>query len=199
MIGVRRCRLLQRFVEGFPRRTWTDWLPRESASRMRHASDAVCSPTRYGVLTGRYCFRSRLKAGVLPPWGAPLIERNRLTVPELLRRHGYATACIGKWHLGWTWPTRNGKPPLGRDGQGNIDFTQRIANGPTALGFDTYFGVDLPNYPPYCFIENDRTVGIPSVPAPMERGGYQPTRTHGARLEAHQHHAGTDAARGRLH
>jgi arylsulfatase A-like enzyme len=136
-----------------------------------HASDAVCSPTRYGVLTGRYCFRSRLKAGVLPPWGEPLIERNRLTVPELLRRHGYATACIGKWHLGWTWPSRNGKPPLGRDGPGNIDFTQRIADGPTTRGFDTYFGVDLPNYPPYCFIENDRTVGIPSVPAPMTPGG----------------------------
>ncbi len=136
-----------------------------------HAPDAVCSPTRYGVLTGRYCFRSRLKVGVLPPWGAPIIERNRLTVPELLRRHGYATACIGKWHLGWTWPTRDGKPPLSRDGLGNVDFTQPIADGPTALGFDTYFGVDLPNYPPYCFIENDRTVGIPSVAAPMERGG----------------------------
>ena len=137
-----------------------------------HAPDAVCTPTRYGVLTGRYCFRSRLKAGVLPPWGAPLIERTRLTVPALLRRHGYATACIGKWHLGWTWPTRDGKPPLSRDGLGNVDFTQPIADGPTTRGFDTYFGVDLPNYPPYCFIENDRTVGIPSVAAPMERGGF---------------------------
>jgi arylsulfatase A-like enzyme len=113
-----------------------------------HAPDAVCTPTRYGVLTGRYCFRSRLKAGVLPPWGAPIIERTPLTVPELLGRHGYATACIGKWHLGWTWPTRDGKPPLSRDGLGNVDFTQPIADGPTALGFDTYFGVDLPNYPP---------------------------------------------------
>ncbi len=151
-------------------------LDRLAASGMRftdaHASDAVCSPTRYGLLTGRYCFRSRLKAGVLPPWGEPLIEPTRLTVPELLRRHGYATACVGKWHLGWSWPTRDGMAPQSRDGQGNVDFTRPIANGPITLGFDSYFGVDLPNYPPYCFIDNDRTVGIPSVASPMERGGF---------------------------
>jgi len=137
-----------------------------------HAPDAVCTPTRYGVLTGRYCFRSRLKTGVLPPWGAPIIEPGRLTVPGLLRQHGYATACIGKWHLGWTWPTRDGKPLLGRDALNTIDFTRPITDGPTSVGFDTYFGVDLPNYPPYCFIENDHTVGVPSVAAPMERGGF---------------------------
>jgi arylsulfatase A len=137
-----------------------------------HAPDAVCTPTRYGILTGRYCFRSRLKSGVLAPWGAPLIEHTRLTVPELLRQNGYATACIGKWHLGFTWPTRDGKPPLSRDGLGNVDFTRPIADGPTTLGFDSYFGVDLPNYPPYCFIDQDRTVGIPSAAAPMERGAF---------------------------
>lgn len=137
-----------------------------------HAPDAVCTPTRYGFLTGRYCFRSRLKSGVLPPWGAPLIEEGRLTVPELLRQHGYATACIGKWHLGWRWPTKDGLPPSSRDGIGNVDFTKPIANGPTTRGFDTYFGVDLPNYPPYCFLENDRTVGVPSVAAPLTKGGF---------------------------
>jgi arylsulfatase A-like enzyme len=105
-----------------------------------HAPDAVCSPTRYGVLTGRYCFRSRLKAGVLPPWGAPIIERTRLTVPELLRRHGYATACTGKWHLGWTWPTRDGKLPQSRDGLGNVDFTLRQERGyaPNAAAGELY-------------------------------------------------------------
>ncbi|HEY5912479.1 MAG TPA: arylsulfatase [Verrucomicrobiae bacterium] len=137
-----------------------------------HAPDAVCTPTRYGLLTGRYSFRSRMKSGVLPPWGAPLIEEGRLTVPALLRQHGYATACIGKWHLGWQWPTKDGEPPSSRDGVGNVDFMKPIPGGPTTRGFDTYFGVDLPNYPPYCFIENERTVGIPAVAAPMERGGF---------------------------
>lgn len=61
-----------------------------------HSPSAVCSPTRYGLLTGRYPFRSPLKKGVLAPWGAPIIEAGRLTLPELLRRLGYRTACIGK-------------------------------------------------------------------------------------------------------
>ncbi len=137
-----------------------------------HAPDAVCTPTRYGLLTGRYCFRSRMKSGVLPPWGAPLIEEGRLTVPALLARHGYSTACIGKWHLGWQWPTKDGRPPSSRDGIGNLDFSKPIPGGPTTRGFETYFGVDLPNYPPYCFIDNERTVGTPSVAAPMEHGGF---------------------------
>jgi arylsulfatase A-like enzyme len=136
-----------------------------------HAPDSLCTPTRYGILTGRYCFRSRLKSGVLPPWGAPLIEEGRLTLPAVLRQQGYATAALGKWHLGWKWPTTDGKPPASKDGIGNLDFTQPLANGPITRGFDSYFGVDLPNYPPYCFIENDRSVGIPSQPAPMTKGG----------------------------
>lgn len=152
----------------------TPYLDRLAGEGMRftdaHAPDAVCTPTRYGLLTGRYCFRSRMKSGVLPPWGAPLIEEGRLTVPALLEQHGYATACIGKWHLGWEWPTKDSRPPASRDGIGNVDFSKPIPGGPTTRGFNTYFGVDLPNYPPYCFIENDRTVGMPSTAAPMERG-----------------------------
>ena len=135
-----------------------------------HAPDAVCTPTRYGLLTGRYAFRSRLKSGVLGPWGEPLIEAGRGTLPGFLRQRGYATACIGKWHLGWDWPTKDSRPASSTDGLGNVDFTRPIANGPTTRGFDFYFGVDVPNYPPYCFIENDRTVGVPSLPAPLVSG-----------------------------
>lgn len=134
-----------------------------------HAPDAVCTPTRYALLTGRYCFRSRLKTGVLWPWDPPLIEEGRLTVPAFLRQNGYATACIGKWHLGWSWPTKDGAPPQSTNGIGNVDFTKPIGDGPTTRGFDWFFGVDLPNFPPYCFIENDRTMGLPSVPAPLGR------------------------------
>jgi arylsulfatase A-like enzyme len=129
-----------------------------------HSPASVCTPTRYALLTGRYAWRSRLKRGVLGPWSPPLIEEGRLTVASLLRQHGYATACIGKWHLGWQWPTKDGQPPAtGANRLSNVDFTQPIAAGPTTRGFDDYFGTDVPNYPPFCHIENDRTVGIPSV------------------------------------
>lgn len=118
-----------------------------------HSGSAVCSPTRYGLLTGRYAWRTRLVSGVLGPYDPPLIEEGRLTLPGMLRKEGYATACVGKWHLGWNWP---------RAGAADPDFTKPIPGGPTTRGFDTYFGTDVPNYPPYCFIENDRTVGQPT-------------------------------------
>ena len=137
-----------------------------------HAPDAVCTPTRYGLLTGRYAFRSRLTSGVLVPWDPPLIEPGRLTLGALLQQHGYQTACIGKWHLGWDWPTTDGRRPSSTNGIGNVDFTKPIANGPTTRGFDYYFGVDVPNYPPYCFLEQDRTIGLPSIPAPQKAGGF---------------------------
>lgn len=118
-----------------------------------HSGSAVCSPTRYGILTGRYAWRTRLQRGVLGPYDPPLIAADRLTVPALLKKHGYHTACIGKWHLGWDWPKADGK----------VVFDKPIAGGPTTRGFDCYFGTDVPNYPPYCFVENDRTLGLPTA------------------------------------
>jgi arylsulfatase A-like enzyme len=118
-----------------------------------HSGSAVCSPTRYGILTGRYAWRTNLRRGVLQPYDPPLIAADRLTVPKLLKQHGYHTACIGKWHLGWDWPKSGGE----------VVFDQPIAGGPTARGFEYYFGTHVPNHPPYCFIENDRTVGQPTA------------------------------------
>jgi arylsulfatase A-like enzyme/predicted TIM-barrel fold metal-dependent hydrolase len=129
-----------------------------------HSPSAVCTPTRYALLTGRYAWRTRLQRNVIGPFSPPLIDAKQLTVPQMLRDQGYTTACIGKWHLGWGWP----KP--GDDGK--RDFNQRIPDGPTTRGFDFYFGTDVPNYPPYCFIENDRTVGIPSEAAPVGRDSF---------------------------
>ena len=129
-----------------------------------HAASAVCTPSRYGILTGRYPWRSRLKRGVLGPWDATLIESNRLTLPAMLHAQGYITAAIGKWHLGWHWPTTDGQPPSSRTNRhSNVDFSRPIADGPTTRGFDTYFGTDVPNFPPFCFIENDHTVGNPTA------------------------------------
>jgi arylsulfatase A len=132
-----------------------------------HSPSAVCTPTRYALLTGRYPWRSRLKAGVLLPFDPPLIEADRLTLPAMLKQQGYATAIIGKWHLGWDWPTTDGgKARVTPDGLSNVDYTRPIGNGPMTRGFDSFYGVDLPNFPPYVFIENDRTLGIPTETIP---------------------------------
>ena len=82
-----------------------DQVAREGMRLMdAHSSSAVCSPSRYTILTGRYHWRTRLQAGIVGLWGAPLIASDRLTIGSLAQRHGYRTACIGKWHLGWNWP-----------------------------------------------------------------------------------------------
>lgn len=141
-----------------------------------HSSSGVCSPSRYTLLTGRYHWRTRLQAGIVGVFGAPLIAPDRLTVAGLLKQHGYRTACVGKWHLGWDWPIPpdqaalfHAKPKAAGPGPDEAQqslwqgvFSTTIAGGPTTRGFDSYFGTDVPNWPPYCFVENDRTVGIPT-------------------------------------
>lgn len=148
-----------------------------------HSSSGVCSPSRYTLLTGRYHWRSRLQQGIVNLWEVPLIAPDRLTIAGLARQNGYRTACVGKWHLGWNWPIAAEQTAYfrgfeGRDQAAITDahraawrdvFSQPIAGGPIARGFDTYFGTDVPNWPPYCFIENDRTVGIPSQLLPAEK------------------------------
>ncbi len=133
-----------------------------------HSSSAVCTPTRYGLLTGRYNWRSRLKSGVLGGMSPPLIEPGRLTVPAFLQQQGYHTACIGKWHLGMAWSLKPGEVPFhdnienGEHGW-RVDFSQPIAGGPNDVGFDYFFGIAASlDMVPYTFIENDRVTEIPT-------------------------------------
>jgi arylsulfatase A-like enzyme len=99
-----------------------------------------------------------MKQGIVGKYQPPLIPADRLTVAGMLKAQGYNTACIGKWHLGWNWHDSQGRPT---SKESEIDFSKRLTGGPTSLGFDHYFGDDVPNWPPYVWIENDTTVGIP--------------------------------------
>jgi arylsulfatase A-like enzyme len=174
-------------------------LDRLAAQGMRftdaHASSAVCTPSRYAILTGRYAWRTPLQSGVLWPWDPPLIEPDRLNVAELLRQHGYQTACIGKWHLGWEWATLDGEPAHKGAGLGvldrqqrhemerNIDYTKPMRGGPIDRGFDTYFGVDVPNFPPYAWFEGDRLTALPTEEKPDDTFGLPGRMVPGWALE----------------
>lgn len=139
----------------------TPHMDRLAAEGMRftdaHSPSAVCTPTRYGVLTGRYCWRSRLKEGVLGGYDRPLIEPERLTIASMLKARGYHAACIGKWHVGATFHDAEGNPT---EKEGEIDFSQPVTGGPTALGFDyAYWNAGCGTCgPPYGFIENEAFV-----------------------------------------
>ena len=120
-----------------------------------HTSSAVSSPTRYGILTGRYNWRSILKQGVLSGYSKALIPQERKTVAGFLKENGYVTAGIGKWHLGWDWKNVD-------DGIENVDFTKKVTNGPTTLGFDYFYGFSGSlDMPPYVWVENDMPTMAP--------------------------------------
>ncbi len=166
----------------------TPHLDRLASQGMRftdaHTTSSVCTPTRYSTLTGRYNWRSRLQRGVLGGLSPPLIEPGRMTVAELLRRNGYHTACIGKWHLGMNWTRKAGASRFedriekGPEGW-NVDYTRPIADGPNAVGFDYYFGIAASlDMVPYTFIENDRVTAQPTVDKafPMMPGKEHTTR-----------------------
>jgi arylsulfatase A len=148
-----------------------------------HSPSAVCTPTRYGLLTGTYAWRTSLQRGVLWSWDAALIEEDTLTLPQMLSEQGYVTACVGKWHLGWDWATKDDstldnaliRGKYDRDARAawgeTIDFTKPVGGGPTARGFGYYFGDDVPNFPPYAFIENDQLLALPTVPKPESMFG----------------------------
>jgi arylsulfatase A len=129
-----------------------------------HSGSSVCTPTRYGLLTGRYAWRTPLVSGVLGGFSPPLIAENRLTVAALLKSQGYHTACIGKWHLGLEWAEWT--DPAERKGRAQwpFDFAKPFKRGPLACGFDTFFGISASlDMPPYTYLEQDRVSALPTA------------------------------------
>ncbi len=133
-----------------------------------HTSSSVCTPTRYGLLTGRYNWRSRLKSGVLNGVSTALIPESRTTVASLLKKEGYNTGFIGKWHLGWSWGlkdnihTSTGNTfPIKMD---DIDYGKPIAHTPNDLGFDYSCAIPASlDMPPYVYVINRRVTSPPAT------------------------------------
>ncbi|MFO0808556.1 MAG: arylsulfatase [Gemmataceae bacterium] len=147
-----------------------------------HTPSAVCSPTRYGLLTGRYSWRTPLQSGVLGGLSPRLIEPGRETLASRLKSVGYATAAIGKWHLGMDWALKPGGTVTRlniepREQVFNVEYDKPIANGPTAVGFDSYFGISASlDMVPYAFIRNDRLTASPTEDRDFPMRADDPTK-----------------------
>ncbi len=150
----------------------TPHLDRLAAEGMRftdgHSSSGICTPSRYALLTGRHHWRDF--HGIVNAFGKSVFTPERITLPEMLKEKGYHTAAIGKWHLGWDWDAIR-KPDAQPIGEGRqkawgpeaFDWSKPIPDGPLAHGFDRYFGDTVINFPPYCWIEDDRVVRAPDT------------------------------------
>jgi arylsulfatase A len=150
-----------------------------------HSASGVCTPSRYSLLTGRYAWRHQ--EDIVRSWEPPLIESDRLTLPQVLRERGYRTACIGKWHLGWDWDAIRNADVADRNSPAAHDWTRPVPGGPVDHGFDYYFGDDVPNFPPYTWIENDRILSPPTLPfqaVPRKPDGRPGPMVEGWRLDA---------------
>ena len=124
-----------------------------------HSPSAVCTPTRYGLLTGRYAWRTRLKRGVLQGYSPNLIDTTRFTLPKLFKEYGYATGAVGKWHLG-----------LGSRDSTHYDLP--LIPGPNSIGFDHFFGIPASlDFAPYVYVVNTTLEAQPSEW--IERSGHR--------------------------
>jgi len=134
-----------------------------------HSSSGICSPSRFALLTGTYHWRRQ--HGIVNSFGPPFFKDTDITLPQLLKEKGYATACIGKWHLGWNWIFKN--EPSGEVMQWgkmrkfyqaeDVDWSQPVKGGPLDRGFDYYFGDGTINFPPYAWVENESFVELPTA------------------------------------
>lgn len=132
-----------------------------------HSSSGICSPSRYALLTGNYHWRRQ--HGIVNSFGSPFFKEGEFTIATMLKSQGYSTAAIGKWHLGWNWdavkkpgskPVKQGKKTF--YGPEAFDWTKPVPGGPLDRGFDYYFGDGTINFPPYCWMENDKVLNAPT-------------------------------------
>jgi arylsulfatase A len=159
----------------------TPHLDRLAAEGLRftdgHSSSGICTPSRYAMLTGRYHLRDF--HGIAEAYDGPVFKPGQLTLPAMLRQQGYATACIGKWHLGMDWDAiRKPGTPKKSVRHTDFDWTKKFPGGPVDHGFDYYFGDNVINFPPYAWIENDRLVAAPdttltNVPGKPKEGEWE--------------------------
>ena len=137
-----------------------------------HSSSGICTPSRFSLLTGRHHWRDF--HGIVNAFGGSVFKPERLTLPEMLQEKGYHTAAIGKWHLGWDWDAvkkpgakarevTQGKRKKRQFGPEDFDWSKPIPDGPLAHGFDHYFGDTVINFPPYCWIEDEKVVTPPDA------------------------------------
>ena len=151
-----------------------------------HTTSSVCTPTRYGILTGRYNWRSRLKKSVLFGLDEPLIPSSRLTMPAFLKQQDYHTAIVGKWHLGLGWQKLpNGETRKAKSGETkgkgwDFDYSKKVKGGPLALGFDESYIIPASlDMFPYVYLKNDK----PTQEATVTKAFFRPGPS-GADFEA---------------
>jgi len=138
-----------------------------------HSASAVCTPTRYGILTGEYCWRTSLKSGVLWGYSPPLIKPDQVTIASFLEGHGYRTGVVGKWHLGLGWQPRDTAKPIeqydwnylyNQQLGSNVDYSKPVTGGPNQLGFEySYIFPSSLDMTPYLYLENGQATELPTA------------------------------------
>ncbi|MGE9269042.1 MAG: sulfatase family protein [Verrucomicrobiales bacterium] len=127
-----------------------------------HSSSGICTPSRYALLTGQHHWRDF--HDIVHAFGPSVFKAEQLTLPEMLKAQGYRTAAIGKWHLGWDWGAIRKEGTKEKSVHfADFHWDQAIPDGPLAHGFDFYFGDTVINFPPYCWIENDKVTKAPDT------------------------------------